>query len=239
MAGTARESERGTCRWKVLRAGQAAVVDATAVEAALAPRRIARLVQAFARRDRERQRPESPASRAEDNTASRRPRAGPCLSLSIQRESTREQAEAGRTASTVCSPKVGLPRGGPAPRSGRSSRETSSLCAKAVAAARAAGLGVERSSGARVVRRLQKPVRGAFPALSRWTVRSIKRAQGRAVRPLLLRQKQGHVRTARQGCWERAREREEQVARANSRLRSQGRASSRWKASWMGCDPLP
>jgi hypothetical protein len=56
VAGAACECRRSTCRWKALRAGKAALVDARVVEAVLALRFTVRLVRAAAGSDRERQR---------------------------------------------------------------------------------------------------------------------------------------------------------------------------------------
>jgi hypothetical protein len=62
-----------------------------------------------------------------------------------------ERAEAGGTSSSVTPPGAGLPKGGPTPCSRRrSGLIPRTSCVEAVAAARAAGSGVERSSGARI-----------------------------------------------------------------------------------------
>jgi hypothetical protein len=61
-----------------------------------------------------------------------------------------EQAEACGAPSSVTQPGAGLPKGGPTPRSRRHSGLTPrTSCVEVVAAAQAAGSGVERSSGAR------------------------------------------------------------------------------------------
>jgi hypothetical protein len=119
-----------------------------------------------------------------------------------------EQAEAGAAPSSVVLPGAGLPQGGPTPCSPwvlGPKRLRACLEEAVAAAAKAAGLGVRRStigcSGRKC--RLQKLVRGILPALSRWAARHIKRAQGRAMRRSLPRQRRDSAQTLDKGAGER------------------------------------
>jgi len=152
VAGVACESGQRTCRGKALRAGKSATVDAGAVEAVLAPRCCSAFRRESAGRDRERQR-SGHQRRSRPKTLRRGGplKRGPCPSHdnNVTRKVI-EQAEACGAPSSVTQPGAGLPKGGPTPRSRRHSGLTPrTSCVEVVAAARAAGSGVERSSGAR------------------------------------------------------------------------------------------
>jgi hypothetical protein len=71
---------------------------------------------------------------------------------------------------------------------------------EAVFAAQAASSRVERSSGARSECRLQKSVRGIFPAWSRWAARHIKTKSDRAAWRVFPRQRGAYLRRLK-GCW--------------------------------------
>jgi hypothetical protein len=123
VAGAACECRWSTCRWKALRAGKAALVDARAVEAVLALR--SRSARPGGREERQgASEVWSSASTAAENAAPKRPPwngAGVLLHETTRRRRVTEQAEACETASTVSRPGVGLPKGGPALRSRRCS----------------------------------------------------------------------------------------------------------------------
>jgi len=118
-----------------------------------------------------------------------------------------EQAEAGAAPSSVVLPGVGLPKGGPTPCSPwvLGPKRLGAHHEEAVAAAKAEGSGVRRSTIGCSCRkcRLQKSVRGILPALSRWAARHIKRAQGRAMRLSLPRQRRDSAQTLEKGAGER------------------------------------
>lgn len=125
VAGAACEGGPRTCRGKALRAGEAVGVDAPAGEAVLAPRGILVFYQGYGGARQGASEVEIAALRSVDNAGwARLPqiRGAP---VSLHRE--RECAILDRswaTPSSVSSPGVGLPKGGPTQRSHGLSSET-------------------------------------------------------------------------------------------------------------------
>jgi hypothetical protein len=156
-----------TCRWKAPRIGKTARVDARAVEAILALGGRPSTGGHGARQGASEA--ESPVLRAAENAAAgkRRSRAVLVSSSINEWRNAGHSSEAGEAPSSAALPGAGLPQGGPTPLSGWLRGSRSELIAEVVAAAQAAGSGVERFSGARFECRLQRSVRRIFPARSR------------------------------------------------------------------------
>jgi len=166
VAGSHRASGKGrTCRWKAPRIGQAARVDARAVETILALRRSLATGGCGARQGASEA--GSPVLRAAENAApgKRRSRAGLVISsLKGGTQAGRPKLVKRRQAlihlGSDCRKVVWR-------RVRMASGLTLRLILEAVVAAQAASLGVERFSGARIECRLQRSVRSIFPASSR------------------------------------------------------------------------
>jgi len=137
-----------TCRWKALWSAEAAPLDGGAAEAVLAPRGLpgwSRTALGAIGSVRG----ESAIRDAAENAAHEGHFA---CSTPEESGSAADEAEAESATSMAFSLGVGLPQGGPAPLGALA---ILGRRATAVSAAQAARSGIERSSGARVVRRLQ------------------------------------------------------------------------------------
>lgn len=149
--GSRKWAARSTLRWKAPWAAEAALLDERAAESVLVLRGGRSPPKGIGARGARQGASEaqSPTSHVVDNAAAR----WRCVSgarLPRQGKHVSDAAEAVRAPSCACSPGVGLPQGGPAPRSPESRRLR--LCKVERGHRGDAGLGIERSTSARVVR---------------------------------------------------------------------------------------
>lgn len=180
---------RGTCRGKALRVGKVASFDERAMEAILVLR--AQTANAGrARRARGSVRGRSPVRHAVENAAVGQP---------VRTGSAPPNFGGPEVDSTEA---LGVPSSTPRlevrsaeRRAGASGRATRDRLARAV---KAAGSGVERSTSARFVSRLQKSVRSIFPSRRGKAERPDEPETGSASRRSLLTR--GPVRGGRYGC---------------------------------------
>ena len=171
MAGSHEPAPRkrtlgSTCRWKALWAEEAAPFDEDAGESVLGAPGGVWSRPGRARRATESVRGRSPASHAVDNAAAKWRRK---FAVALERAPAMESASSGRMGRSSrravkrALPGAGSPKGGLAPLPKRAHARSSEV----VGEAKAPRTGARRSTGARVVSRLQKSVRSIFLARSR------------------------------------------------------------------------
>ena len=167
------------CRWKALWVGEVVHFDEWPAEAILVLREHTDLrIRITSGRDRERQRSFASLVHGRKRQAKvalpkggarscLTPPAPPKAEQEEERGCVRESAEAGGAPSSACPAGVGSPRGGLPPQGRTRPSVGEALCGQRSTFRRDARPEVERSTGARIVSRLQRSVRSIFSAPSR------------------------------------------------------------------------
>jgi len=187
-----RDSLGATCRWKALWIEQAAPFDEGAGEAVLgASRRVGSTRSRSARGATESVRGTSPTWHAVDNAAARwQPPLCVCPRLHPHRSATGREREWSEIPKLGTAPSSALYLGPGRRKTGwrRSRSRVSARRVAAVGEAQAPRSGIRRSTGARVVSRLQKSARSIFLTPSRGAERQTENARGSTSRRFLPRQ---------------------------------------------------